>query len=307
MAKYRCGVQPSSRQALVALAAVTLWSTNAWAAGVALTAMSVGWLLLVQYTVAVGAIVVVRVVRRRTAGSRSAPTTAATAVGVVGLTGTIFLQYIAFATAPIVAASVLAYAWPLIAALWVALTVRTRGAVVLAGFALIGFGGVALIFVGDGGTGTGSAMTGGAVWGYTAALGSAACMAIYTVASSRVQVAVTDLLAPATLAGVCAAGVLTVVTGGPRPSSLGWLAAAYIGLGPMAAGYGLWTRAMSAGGAERLAPIGYAAPLLSTLLLLATGAPATVTTLLGVGLVLMCSIGVLGAQQRQSWTRRRQR
>ncbi len=71
------------------------------------------------------------------------------------------------------------------------------------------------------------------------------------------------------------------------------LAAAYIGLGPMAAGYALWTRAMAGGGAERLSPLGYATPLLSTVLLLATGAPATTGTLLGVVLVLACSLGVL--------------
>ncbi|MBA3310258.1 MAG: hypothetical protein H0U28_09405, partial [Nocardioidaceae bacterium] len=37
---------------LAALAAVLLWSTNAYAAELALTRMSVGWLLFVQYGVA---------------------------------------------------------------------------------------------------------------------------------------------------------------------------------------------------------------------------------------------------------------
>lgn len=57
-----------------------------------------------------------------------------------------------------------------------------------------------------------------------------------------------------------------------------------LGLGPMAAGYALWTRAMSGGGADRLSPLGYATPLLSTTILLATGAPAGLSTLAGVGL-----------------------
>lgn len=47
-------------------------------------------------------------------------------VGVIGLTGTIFLQYLAFAAAPIVAANVLTYGWPLLAAVWLAATHRTR-------------------------------------------------------------------------------------------------------------------------------------------------------------------------------------
>jgi len=84
-----------------------------------------------------------------------------------------------------------------------------------------------------------------------------------------------------------------VATSSTWPAPTGWLTAAYLGVGPMAAGYGLWTVAMTDGGAEHLAPIGYATPLLSTLLLLGTGTPATATTLIGVGLVLACSIGVL--------------
>lgn len=289
----------SSSKTLLALAAVVFWSTNAWAAGLALGAMSVGWLLLVQYTVAAAALLAVRQARRGHCSAshprRSASTLAVGMVGVVGLTGTIFLQYVAFATAPIVVANVLAYAWPLLAALWVALTLRSRRAIWLAGLALIGFGGVGLIFASPGATDA-SGGAPGAAWGYAAALGSAACMAFYTVASSRMRVAATDLLVPATLAGVVAAAALTVATDHPWPETSGWIAAAYIGLGPMAAGYGLWTLAMAAGGAERLAPLGYATPLLSTLLLLATGAPATTTTLLGITLVLVCSIGVLTAQ-----------
>jgi drug/metabolite transporter (DMT)-like permease len=91
-----------------------------------------------------------------------------------------------------------------------------------------------------------------------------------------------------------------VVGSGPWPSTSGVLTAAYIGLAPMAAGYALWTRAMAHGGAERLAPLGYATPLLSTVVLLVTGAPATGSTLVGVGLVLACSIGVLAHERSAS-------
>ena len=288
-------------QAFLALAAVALWSTNAWAAGVALDAMSVGWLLLVQYGIATTAFLAVRLLRRGepiTAGG--ALTGPAIGIGVVGLTGTIFLQYVAFATAPIVAANVLAYAWPLIAAVWVVLAIRSRRAVVVVGLAMIGFGGVGLIFTSSGAADTGSTAT--ATWGYAAALGSAACMAVYTVATSRIHLAATDLLLPAAVVGVLAAAVLTASTSSPWPQPVGWVAAGYIGLGPMAGGYGLWTLAMSDGGAERLAPLGYVAPLLSTMLLLATGSPATATTLVGIFLVLVCSIGVLATQRGNSST-----
>ena len=61
----------------------------------------------------------------------------------------------------------------------------------------------------------------------------------------------------------------------------------------MAAGYALWGHAMSGSGADRLSAIGYATPLLSPTLLIATGKPADVHTLIGVGLILVCSLGVL--------------
>lgn len=293
----------SPKRTLVALAAVVLWSTNAWAAGVALDAMSVGWLLLVQYAVAAAALLTVRRIRRgRDAAPGSGVTMLAVGVGIVGLTGTIFMQYLAFATAPIVAANVLAYAWPLLAAIAVAVTDRSRQAVTLAVLALIGFAGVGLIFASPG---PADAVQDGpaATWGYVAALGSAACMATYTLASSRIRIAATAVLIPATLTGAAVAAVVTAIAGSAWPHPAGWLAAAYIGLGPMAAGYGLWTLAMAGGGAERLAPIGYATPLLSTVLLLATGAPATTTILIGIALVLVCSIGVLVAQHSQRRSR----
>ncbi len=144
------------------MGAVLLWSTNAYAADLALARMNVGWLLLVQYATAMAALLAVRSAHRLRVGAVAVasltPGSAhradaearrrrpAALLGVVGLTGTIFLQYLAFATAPIVAANVLAYGWPLLAAVWVAAIRRSRHALPSAGLAAIGFGGVALIF-----------------------------------------------------------------------------------------------------------------------------------------------------------------
>lgn len=289
----------ASGRVTAALAAVALWATNAWVADFALARLSLSWLLLVQYGAAAAALLVVRAAGRHRHGRahHATPSVRVAAVGVVGLTGTMMLQYVAFATAPIVAANVLAYAWPLLAAVWIAATVRTSRAVGLAGFAVLGSGGVALIFTDPAAAGPEVVAGPGAHWGYIAALGSAVCMAGYTVVSARVHSSATDLLLPATLAGFAAAAVLIALNPNAWPSASGLAAAGYLGLGPMAAGYGLWTLAMARGGAERLAPIGYATPLLSTLLLLITGAPATRTTLLGVGLILVCSIGVLAGER----------
>lgn len=235
-----------------------------------------------QYGTAAAALLAVRAVHRAWATaakteSRDAETGAdprrsvARLLGVVGLTGTVFLQYLAFANAPIVAANVLAYGWPLLAAFVIAVTRRSWHTLLSAGLAVIGFGGVALIFTSptQGADAGAAGMT--ASWGYLAALGSAACMAIYTLGAGRTSTSPTRLLIPATLIGTVGAAVLTTFTDSPTPAPGGVLAAAYLGLGPMAAGYALWTHAMTRGGAERLSPLGYATSLLSTVVLLANG------------------------------------
>ncbi len=139
---------------LAALGAIGLWSTNAYVAAAALQHLSVGWLLLVQYTVAAMVFLAVRRVRgsparaQRGGAQRGRVGRVGLVVGVVGLTGTIFLQYVAFALAPIVAANVLAYGWPLLAALAVLAVRRDIRSGAGAGLALLGFAGVGLILVG---------------------------------------------------------------------------------------------------------------------------------------------------------------
>lgn len=220
-------------------------------------------------------------------------------VGAVGLTGTIFLQYLAFATAPIVEANVVAYGWPLFAALWAALAYRTRQTFAGVPLAMVGFAGVALIL----GSGGGFGATDGGTTGYIAALASAVCMAFYTVMSGRSRAPVDTFLLPATTFGMGFALALCLTGLAPwmwTSAGVGaWVASAYAGVGPMAAGFWLWSRAMSGGGAKRLAPLGYATPLASTGLLLLSGETFTSGALLGALLVLLCSIGVLVIDRKE--------
>lgn len=274
-----------------ALAAILLWATNAYAADVALARLSVFQLLLLQFGTAAVTLSAAHAAARARArqpgpGSRR-PGIRSLAVGVIGLTGTTFLQYLAFASAPIVAANVIAYGWPLMTAVWTAATRRTRSAWLAVPLAMLGFGGVALIFDSQG------TRLDGASLGYLAALGSAAAMAFYTVAAGRLRAPAVGLLAPAALTGAVIAGIATFWSGQPWPAPATWLPAVYIGAGPMAAGYVLWTRTMSGEGASRLSPLGYAAPLLSTILLIATGRSFTSATITGAALILTCSIGVI--------------
>jgi drug/metabolite transporter (DMT)-like permease len=303
---------------MAALGAVLLWSTNALAANLALGALTVYQLLSVQFVAATVALAAFRAHRSRGAGSRAALRLRDLPVAIVGLTGTIFLQYLAFASAPIVEANILAYAWPLFVAVWAAVAHRGRHTLIGVLLAVIGFAGVVLIFAGGGAVAAG----GGQTAGYLAALGSAGCMAFYTATVSRTRTSAHDLLLAATTAGAVVAFVLAQAQGAPWPGAAAWPAAVYIGLGPMAAGFLLWTTAMSGShdgrcatvttgivriasacsgdhisgtGSRRLAPLGYATPLLSTGLLVAAGEAFTRDTLLGATLVAVCTLGVLVA------------
>lgn len=291
-----------------AFIAILFWSTNALAAKFALSELGVVQVLALQFGGATATLATLRALRAARAGAKKANRSSRAVkwssllsstilggvlVGVVGLTGTIFLQYLAFATAPIVEANVVAYGWPLFVALWAALAYRNRQTLVGIPLAIIGFAGVALIL----GSGSSLGPIDGATTGYVAALASALCMAFYTVMSGRSCVPVNAFLLPATAFGTVFALVLCVTGFAPwlwAPVSLGaWVASVYAGVGPMAGGFLLWSLAMSGGGAKRLAPLGYATPLCSTVLLLLFGETFTSTTLFGALLILVCSIGVL--------------
>jgi len=183
----------------------------------------------------------------------------------------------------------LSYAWPLIVAVWAAVAYRGRQTLLGLLFAGVGFAGVALIF----GAGRGIAVSGGAATGYLAALASAGCMAFYTVMAPRIRTSSVDLLLVGTIAGTILSLIVVGAQGSPWHAAWSWTAAVYVGVGPLAAGYVLWSRAMSGTASRRLAPVAYATPLLSTLLLILAGRTLTGGALAGALLVLVCSVGVL--------------
>lgn len=312
--RYRGRIRGCGRLAFVgvfaAFAAIMFWSTNALAAKFALAELGVVQVLALQFGGATVALAAPRALRlRREGGSgrenklrpsaRFRDLLVGACVGVVGLTGTIFLQYLAFATAPIVEANVVAYGWPLFAALWAAAAYRGRQTLAAVPLAVIGFAGVALILA----SGNGMGSSGGATSGYVAALASAVCMTFYTVMSGRVRVPMSTVLLAATVFGAaCAVALCTVGVASwewASSGSIAWVASVYAGIGPMAGGFLLWGRAMSGNGAKTLAPLGYVTPLLSTALLLLFGETFTSGALVGALLVLVCSIGVLVLDRKE--------
>lgn len=279
--------------------AVAIWSLNAAAGGAALAHLTVLQVLALQFG---GAFLVLALGRALRGGEPATEAAAARArviaIGVVGLTGTITLQYLAFATAPLVAANAIAYAWPLLAAAWIALAPGAGGSRVTLALAVVGFGGVVLLFAARGGAGSAESAP---LIGYVAAAGSAVAMAGYTLTAGRSGARTSDLLLAGTAAGALGTVPAALLEGAPW--SPFWAVALGIGIGVamMAVGYGLWTRAMANPVGARLAPAAYATPLLSTGLLLATGQRLSAVGLLGCALIVVCAAGVLlGALPRET-------
>ncbi|WP_245459117.1 hypothetical protein [Mesorhizobium sp. M1A.F.Ca.IN.022.06.1.1] len=73
----------------------------------------------------------------------------ACAVGFIGLVGTMALQYIAFASMPVIEANLVAYTWPLMVAAAVIVLGRPRRPLLLGLTAALGFTGVALVISGE--------------------------------------------------------------------------------------------------------------------------------------------------------------
>src|SRR5258708_737663 len=114
------------RSALVfAAGAVGLWSTNALVGKSLLASHPVSLVQFLQFSGAALVFAVIRLMSRETATPENAalagPITASAAlvpigVGIVGLVGTMVLQYIAFAAMPVIEANLVAYTWPLMVA-----------------------------------------------------------------------------------------------------------------------------------------------------------------------------------------------
>nr|WP_240979590.1 DMT family transporter [Streptomyces sp. HNM0574] len=278
---------------MLAFGGIGFWSTNALAGSTALQSLDIGIVLVLQFCSATAALAVIHLLRAPRGRTAAEPLTrrdywTGAFVGIIGFAGTQTTQYLGFAYAPIVESNIIAYGWPMFAAVWLVLVTRTRGT--LTGFALsvLGFLGVALMTVGQNeSSGTGSG------WGYAAALASAFCMAFYTLAAGRVRASASYVMLCGGGVGIVIAFAIALLSDTDWNPSTAWAAMAYVGIGPCAAGFLLWSLGMSRS-RGRLAPLGYATPVLSTLVLLAAGrsfgGPAA---FLGAVLVLLCTVGVL--------------
>jgi drug/metabolite transporter (DMT)-like permease len=191
------------------------------------------------------------------------------ALGVGGLFGYHALYFTALHLAPPAEASLINYLWPLLIVLfsaWLPGSGGLRPGHLLGG--LLGLSGVVILFAGRD-----IGFTTSALPGYLAALAAAFVWAGYSVLSARVAAVPTDAVA-----GFClATGVLSLACHAAFEATVwpatatAWAAIVLLGVGPVGAAFYLWDVGCKHGDVRILGVAAYAAPLLSTLVLVATG------------------------------------
>jgi len=226
-------------------------------------------------------------------------------LGVAGLFGYHFFYFMALRNAPPVEAGLIAYLWPLLIVVASALLPgeRLRWWHVLG--ALMGLAGTVALVLGNN---DGIALTGfkSQYWlGYVMAIVCALTWTAYSVLSRRLAHLPTD-----TVGAFCGATAILATLAHLTfeqtiwPNGGQWLAVLGLGLGPVGAAFFTWDYGIKNGNIQALGATAYAAPLLSTLLLIAAGkGDATPTVALAclmiVGGALLASKDMLRRRHRR--------
>ncbi|OYW57100.1 MAG: EamA family transporter [Rhodobacterales bacterium 12-65-15] len=209
------------------------------------------------------------------------------AFGTLGLFGYHLLYFTAFRIGPDASTGLIAYLWPLFIVLLSGLLPgeSLRPTHVLG--AVIALAGAALIVLGQGSTGAS-----------LPALGLAFLCAVtwagYSVLSRRLGTVPTEsvtvfCLATALLSGLAHLALEdTVWPVGP----LGWASVLALGLGPVGAAFFAWDIGMKRGDIQLLGVASYAAPLLSTLVLVAAGITAPSWTIALAAVLITAGAGL---------------
>lgn len=215
------------------------------------------------------------------------------AFGTVGLFGYHLLYFSALRLAPAAEAGLIAYLWPLLIVLFSGLL---PGEHLRAGHligALLGFAGAAIIITGSGGTGFESQY----FPGYGLALLCALTWAGYSVISRRVGNAPTSSVAVFCVATAFASwGLHFAIEDTIWPKgTLGWLSVLGLGLGPVGLAFYVWDIGVKRGDIQLLGISSYAAPLLSTLVLVLAGI-ATPSWVLAIAAILITGGALIAAR-----------
>lgn len=226
------------------------------------------------------------------------------ALGVGGVFGYHALYFTALRNAPAAEAGLIAYLWPLLIVLFSGLlpgeSLRPSQ---LAGAALA-FGGAALIVGGS--AGWTLSFEGAHALGFAAAGGCALVWSGYSVlsrlAAATPSAAVTGFCLAAS--ALAALSHLAFETTAWPASAIEWAAVAALGLGPVGGAFYLWDVGVKRGDIQLLGVASYAAPLLSTLALIAAGRAEPRPSLL-LAAALIAGGAALAALGRRAGSRRR--
>ncbi len=218
-------------------------------------------------------------------------------LGIGGIFGYHFFYFTALRLAPPAQAGLIAYLWPLLIVLFSGLLPGEHLKPLHILGALVAFSGAILIV-----STSASGFTTASWLGYAAALACAFIWSGYSVLSRRVGDAPTE-----TVAVFCiAAAVLSLVahlgleeTVWPE-SGTGWPAIAALGLGPVGLAFYIWDIGMKKGDIQFLGIASYAAPLLSTLILVATGLAVANWSLLLAAVLVTGGAGLAAFAGRQT-------
>ena len=208
--------------------------------------------------------------------------------GVGGLFGYHFFYFSALKLAPPAEAGLIAYLWPLLIVLFSAFLPGEKLRAAHVAGALMGLAGTVVLL---GGRAGGFGFTPEYVPGYLAAAACAVIWSVYSVASRRFQAVPTEVvagfcLATAALSAVCHALFEPSIW----PAGGEWLAVLALGIGPVGIAFYTWDIGMKRGDIRLLGVASYAAPVLSTLLLVIAGFAAPSWTL-----AVACALIVGGA------------
>lgn len=193
---------------------------------------------------------------------------AAGALGIGALFGYHALYFIALKRAPAIEANLINYLWPLLIVVFAALIGGTRvhGRQWLG--TLLGLSAAVLLI-----TRGARLQLDPAHWaGYAAALGAALVWSLYSVLNRRFEAVPSAAMAGSCLVVALLGALAHVVFESTiAPSALQWLLVLGLGLGPTGLAFWLWDIGTKRGDIAVLGTLSYAAPVLSTALLLVFG------------------------------------
>ncbi|MDG2341126.1 MAG: EamA family transporter [Paracoccaceae bacterium] len=212
--------------------------------------------------------------------------------GTVGLMGYHALYFSALRLAPAAEAGLIAYLWPLLIVLFSGLLLGEKLKFGHMIGALLGFGGAALIITGGSG-----GFQSQYLLGYALAFACAFTWSGYSVFSRTLGETPTEAVTVFCIATAILSAIahFTFETTVLPQNLLGWASTAALGLGPVGLAFYVWDYGVKKGDIQLLGVLSYAAPLLSTIILVVFGI-ANANWALGAATLLITGGAVIAAR-----------